>query len=81
MTFNIYFLEPIVDRVASIDLNIPIYFLHGEKSWIIIDPSIDAQSKRQNVYLDTLKDAGNHVITQVISIEDQEFAFVFLGLC
>lgn len=53
--------EPILDRIDSIDENIPIYFLHGEKSWIIIDASIAAQSKRKNVYIDTLKDAGHHV--------------------
>ncbi len=50
-----------VERIHLIDDNIPIYFAHGERSWIDTEPSLTAQSLRKDVYIDTIKDAGHHV--------------------
>jgi len=50
-----------IDRIHLIDEHIPIYFLHGEQSWIDMESSIIAQSKRQNVFVDTIKEASHHV--------------------
>jgi len=50
-----------IDRIHLIDEQIPIYFLHGEQSWIDMESSIIAQSKRQNVFVDTIKEASHHV--------------------
>ena len=52
-----------IDRIHLVDEQIPIYFLHGEQSWVDIDSSIIAQSKRKNVFVDTIKEAGHHVNT------------------
>ncbi len=60
---NLIFLEPMTDRIHLIDENIPIYFLHGEQSWIDIEPAIIAQTKHKNVYIDTVQEAGHHVNT------------------
>ncbi|CAM4918563.1 unnamed protein product [Rotaria socialis] len=53
--------NPMIDRIHLIDERIPIHFLHGEQSWIEIDSSWIAQGKRDNVFIDTMKDAGHHV--------------------
>ena len=50
-----------VERIHFIDEEIPIYFLHGEQSWIDTEPSLLTQSQRQNVFIDTVKEAGHHV--------------------
>jgi hypothetical protein len=50
-----------VERIHFIDEQVSIHFLHGEQSWIENDPSILAQSKRSNVFIDTIKGAGHHV--------------------
>ena len=50
-----------IDRLHLLDERIPIYFLHGGRSWIDIDSSIIAQSKRENVFVDTIQEAGHHV--------------------
>lgn len=55
-------LDPMIDRIHFIDESIPIHFLHGEQSWIEIDSSWIAQGMRGNVFIDTIKDAGHHVI-------------------
>jgi hypothetical protein len=52
-----------IDRIHLIDEHIPIYFLHGEQSWINIEPSIIAQSKHKHVFVDTIREAGHHVNT------------------
>lgn len=61
LIYILIFLEPMADRIHLIDENIPIYFLHGEQSWIDIESSMLAQSKRQNVYIATVEKAGHHV--------------------
>jgi len=48
-------------RIHLIDEQIPIYFLHGEQSWIDTEPSQVTHSIRRNVFIDTMKDAGHHV--------------------
>ncbi|CAF2358577.1 unnamed protein product [Rotaria sp. Silwood2] len=53
--------KPMIDRIHLIDQRIPIYFLHGEQSWIEINSSMIAQGKRDNVYIDTIQAAGHHV--------------------
>ena len=50
-----------IDRLHLMDERIPIYFLHGERSWIDIESSIMALSKRENVFVDTIQEAGHHV--------------------
>ncbi|CAF5047907.1 unnamed protein product [Rotaria magnacalcarata] len=50
-----------IDRIHLIDERIPIHFLHGGQSWIEIDSSWIAQGKRDNVFIDTINDAGHHV--------------------
>ncbi|CAF4796011.1 unnamed protein product, partial [Rotaria magnacalcarata] len=49
-----------IDRIHLIDERIPIRFLHGGQSWIEIDSSWIAQGKRDNVFIDTINDAGHH---------------------
>ncbi|UJR26092.1 hypothetical protein I4U23_007438 [Adineta vaga] len=53
--------QPMMDRIDSIDEQIPIYFLHGDQSWIDIESSVCVQSKRPNVFIDTIPQAGHHV--------------------
>ncbi|CAF4247614.1 unnamed protein product, partial [Rotaria sordida] len=53
--------KPMIDRIHLIDERIPIYFLHGEQSWVDINSSVIAQGKRDNVYIDTIKEAGHHI--------------------
>ena len=50
-----------VERIHLLDERIPIYFLHGEQSWITIESSRITQEKRKNVFIETVKDAGHHV--------------------
>jgi hypothetical protein len=50
-----------IDRIHLIDEQIPMYFLHGEQSWINIESSRITQSKRENVFIDKIKEAGHHV--------------------
>lgn len=61
--FYVFFfiLEPMIDRIHLLDERIPIYFLHGEQSWITTEPSFIIQQKRKNVFVETIKDAGHHV--------------------
>jgi pimeloyl-ACP methyl ester carboxylesterase len=56
-----FLLAPIINRINLIDKKIPIYFLHGEKSWITIDSSLIIQSNRSNVFVDIINGAGHHV--------------------
>jgi hypothetical protein len=50
-----------IERIHLLDARIPIYFLHGEQSWISIESSLIAQNKRQNIFVETIKEAGHHV--------------------
>jgi hypothetical protein len=50
-----------VERIDQIDNQIPIYFVHGERSWIDTEPYFIVKSKCKDVYIDTIKDAGHHV--------------------
>lgn len=54
-------LEPMIERLHLIDKHIPIYFLHGERSWMDIESSHFARSTRELVFVDTMKNAGHHV--------------------
>ena len=53
--------EPMIRRIDALDPRIPIYFLHGEKSWIDCEPSVLIQSKRDKVFVDMIEEAGHHV--------------------
>jgi len=70
-----------IDRIHLIDEHIPIYFLHGEQSWIDIEPSIIAQSKHKHVFVDTIREAGHHVNTICFSFNIIIFLIFCLGLC
>ncbi|CAF0778729.1 unnamed protein product [Adineta steineri] len=53
--------EPMVDRIHLLDERTPIYFLHGDQSWITSESSFIIQEKRQNVFVETVKGAGHHI--------------------
>jgi hypothetical protein len=59
--FHSFNSEPMIRRINLIDSNIPICFLHGQRSWIDREPSSIIQSKRANVAVDIIPDAGHHV--------------------
>lgn len=50
-----------IDRIDQLDPNIPIYFLHGEQSWISPESSYIIQEKRNNVFIEAIPEAGHHV--------------------
>ena len=66
-----------VERIHLIDKQIPIYFLHGELSWIDKDPSMITQSKRSNVFIETIQGAGHHVSKNLIFIRNNLFLIFF----
>ena len=53
--------EPMIRRIDVLDPRIPVYFLHGEKSWIDSEPSVLIASKRDDVFVDMIEEAGHHV--------------------
>ncbi|CAF0777795.1 unnamed protein product [Adineta ricciae] len=53
--------RPMLDRIDELDPQIPVFFLHGEQSWIDIESSVCVQSKRSNVSVDMIPQAGHHV--------------------
>jgi hypothetical protein len=65
-----------IDRIDQVDEHIPIYFLHGERSWIDKESSIIAQSKHKSVFRDIIKDAGHHVNSFCSNSFDSCFLFV-----
>jgi hypothetical protein len=50
-----------IERIDLLDEKIPVYFLHGEQSWITVEPSLIAQKNRKNIFVDIIKEAGHHV--------------------
>ena len=50
-----------VERFHLIDKDIPIYFLHGERSWMDVESSNIARSTRELVFVETMKNVGHHV--------------------
>ena len=50
-----------IRRIDFLITDIPIYFLHGERSWIDSEPSSLILSKRPNTFVDVIEGAGHHV--------------------
>lgn len=72
-----------IRRIHLLDRQIPIYFLHGGKSWIQYDSSFVIQDIRPNVYLEIIPDIGHHVSNKSMSfVNDQiEIFFRFMLIC
>jgi pimeloyl-ACP methyl ester carboxylesterase len=70
-----------INRIHLIDEKIPIYFLHGEQSWIPIESSLIIQKQRSNVFIDTIKDAGHHVSHFYQQQKKDRYLFSFVDLC
>jgi hypothetical protein len=69
-----------IDRIHLIDEKIPLYFLHGGQSWIDTESSTVTKSKRENVFVDTIEEAGHHVNNQTF-IFIFSFSLFLKGLC
>ncbi|CAF3825265.1 unnamed protein product [Rotaria sp. Silwood1] len=53
--------EPMIERIHLLDERIPIYFLHGEQSWVTMKSSLIIQEIRENTFVETIKEAGHHI--------------------
>lgn len=70
-----------IKRIDSLDPRIPVYFLHGEQSWIDSVPSLLLQSRRGNVFVDAIEKTGHHVRTEDRCFFHTSFLDSPLGLC
>lgn len=50
-----------IERIHLFDENIPIYFLQGKQSWITIESSLITRTKRSNIFIESIEQAGHHV--------------------
>jgi hypothetical protein len=69
-----------IERINLLDERIPVYFLHGEQSWIKPESYFNTQEKRKNIFVETIKEAGHHVCF-VLFMSKRFFNSIFLDLC
>ena len=66
-----------IKRIDSLDPRIPVYFLHGEQSWIDSVPSLLLQSRRGNVFVDAIEKTGHHVRRKIVVSFTLRFLILF----